>query len=329
MASIEKRTRNGSVRWYARYRDPAGQQRVRVFDRKVDAERHLTSVESSKLTGSYVSPAGGRVTIHDWAEQWLATKLDVKPSTRERYAGIIRQWIEPRWGRVRISEVSHAAVQQWASTITDSIKPASVAKVYRTLSQILDLAVRDGRLVRNPAAGVSLPRVVATERRYLSHAQLHALAAECGHYRLAVLFAGYTGVRFGELAALRVGRLDLLRRRALIAESATEIKGGVVFSTPKSHQARSVPIPRFLVDDLSAHVAGKGPSEFVFGSPRGAVLRVRNFRRLAFDRAASAIGLDGLHPHELRHTAASLAIASGADVKVVQQMLGHKSATMT
>ena len=103
----------------------------------------------------------------------------------------------------------------------------------------------------------------------------------------------------------------------------------MVFSTPKSHQARSVPIPRFLVDDLAAHVAGKCPSEFVFGSPRGSVLRVRNFRRLVFDRAASALGLDGLHPHELRHTAASLAIASGADVKVVQQMLGHKSATMT
>ena len=120
-----------------------------------------------------------------------------------------------------------------------------------------------------------------------------------------------------------------MRRRADIAESATEVRGGVVFSTPKSHQARSVPIPRFLVDALAVQVAGKGPGEFMFPSPRGQVLRVRNWRRGWFDPAAKAIGLDGLHPHELRHTAASLAIASGADTKVVQQMLGHKSAVMT
>jgi integrase len=253
----------------------------------------------------------------------------VKPSSRERYAGIIRQWIEPRWGRVKISDVNHAGIQQWVSEMASTIRPASVNKVHRTLSQVLDLAVRDGRLGRNPAADITLPRVTSAERRYLTHGQLHALAGGCGQYRLAVLFAGYTGVRFGELAALRVGRLDLLRRRAVLAESATEIKGGVVFSTPKSHQARSVPIPRLLVDDLVAHVAGKGPTEFVFPSPRGQVLRVRNWRRGWFDPAAKAVGLDGLHPHELRHTAASLAIASGADVKVVQQMLGHKSGTMT
>ena len=114
-----------------------------------------------------------------------------------------------------------------------------------------------------------------------------------------------------------------MRRRADIAESATEVRGGVVFSTPKSHQARSVPIPRFLVDALAVQVAGKGPGEFMFPSPRGQVLRVRNWRRGWFDPAAKAIGLDGLHPHELRHTAASLAIASGANVKVVQTMLGH------
>jgi site-specific recombinase XerC len=97
-----------------------------------------------------------------------------------------------------------------------------------------------------------------------------------------------------------------------------------VRTLPKAAES-CVPIPRFLADDLAAHVAGNGPSEFVIGSPRGTVLRVR----LVFDQAASAIGLDGLHPHELRHMAASLAITSGADMKVVQQMLGHKSATMT
>ncbi len=90
-----------------------------------------------------------------------------------------------------------------------------------------------------------------------------------------------------------------------------------------------MPIPRFLAAELAVHVAGSKPIEFVFSAPLGGVLRARNFRRVSFDPAAAAAGLEPLTPHALRHTAASLAIASGANVKVVQQMLGHKSATMT
>ncbi|MGI8881040.1 MAG: tyrosine-type recombinase/integrase [Jatrophihabitans sp.] len=214
----------------------------------------------------------------------------------------------------------------------------------------MDLAVRDGRLVRNPANGVALPRVVAGDRRYLTHSEVEQLAEACaqprpeliskyrrhserraGDYRLIVLFLAYTGVRFGELAALRVGRLDLLRRRAEIAESVTVVQGsGQVWGTPKGHERRDVPIPRFLVDELAGQVAGKSRDDLVFAGVRGGgALRVAVFRHAAFDAAATAVGLEGLHPHELRHTAASLAIASGANVKVVQQMLGHKSATMT
>ncbi|CAN5829425.1 hypothetical protein BH18ACT7_BH18ACT7_21990 [soil metagenome] len=207
---------------------------------------------------------------------------------------------------------------------------ATVRKAHGVLSLIFASAVRDGRLARNPSEGISLPRVIATEHTYLKHEQFDDLAHACGPYRLAVLFLAYTGVRFGELAALRVGRLDLMRRRAAIAESVTEVGGrGMVWGTPKGHERRDVPIPPFLIDALAQHVAGKPAADPVFTAPQGGTLRVRNFRRVALDPAAEAVGISGLHPHALRHTAASLAIASGADVKVVQQMLGHKSATMT
>jgi len=212
---------------------------------------------------------------------------------------------------------------------------------------MLDMAVRDGRLARNVAAQVNLPRPVKHERRYLTHAQVDALATACGYptevskhrahdehtnemYRLVVLFLAYTGVRFGEMAALRVGRVDLARRRAVIAESVTPVQGlGMVWGTTKTHQRREVPIPRFLVDDLARHLENREPDDLVFAGIRsGNPLRVNAFRK-AFRPAAEAIGIPDLYPHELRHTAASLAIASGADVKVVQQMLGHGSATMT
>ena len=347
MASIEKRRRAGRMRWYARYRTPDGKQCVKVFGRKLDAERYLVSVESSKLIGAYIDPALSRLFVGDWARRWLDGQAHLKPSTLERYRGIVVADIEPKWKSVKLADVSHSDVQMWVSQLSKSRAPATVRKVYRVLSLILASAVMDGRLVRNPAAGVNLPRVVKAEQRYLTHDQVASLADACvtpsqlskhrrwderedASARLIVLFLAYTGVRWGELAALRVGRIDFLRRRALIAESVTVVRGAHVWGTPKGHERREVPIPRFLVDELCAHVQGKGPKDLVFAGVRGGgALRSQIFRRACFDEAAASIGLPSLHPHELRHTAASLAIASGADVKVIQQMLGHASAAMT
>jgi integrase len=253
MASVKKRTdRGGKVIWRAYYRDPSGRQRNKSFARKLDAERYLTAIESSKLIGSYIDPSLSKLTLGLWSQRWLEGQSHLKPSTRERYAGILREHIDPKWEHVKLP------------------------------------------------------------------------------YRLVVLFLAYTGVRFGELAALRVGRLDFLRRRAAIVESVTPVNGVQTWGTPKGHERREVPIPGFLIGELAAHVTGRGRDDLVFPGVRGGgALRAPVFRRAAFDRAAASIGMPGLHPHELRHTAASLAIASGADVKVVQTMLGHASAAMT
>jgi integrase len=347
MASVEKRTRNDRTRWYVRYRDPGGEQRTKTFDRRVDAERYLTTIESSKLSGSYVDPARSRITVGEWTDRWLAGQAHLKPTTRERYAGIVRKHIRPRWATTTLADVTHADVQSWVTKVSRSAEPATVRKIHRVLSLILTLAVKDGRLIRNPAADINLPRPRALEQRYLTHEQVHDLARaatgpvspskhrrpderQSDQYRLIVLFLAYTGVRFGEMAALRVRRVDFLRRRATIAESVTLVGAQQVWGTPKGHERREVPIPRFLVDQLAEHVKGKAPDDLVFSGVRGGgALRAPIFRRAAFDRAAEEIGMPGLHPHELRHTAASLAIAAGADIKVVQKMLGHKSATMT
>ena len=347
MAHIEKRSRNGKLSWRARYRTPAGVERSKSFTRKVDAERFLASVENAKASGSYVDPTLAQLTVDDWAARWLAGQAHVKPTTFERYEGIVRKHIEPKWGRVKLANVSHAEVQAWIADLTKTSSPATVQKVHRVLSLILDMAVKDGRLARNVANGVNLPRLVKPEHLYLTHHQVEDLARECGFpsdpsrhatydtrsnetYHLVVLFLAYTGLRFGEMAALRVKRLDLLRHRARIAESVTPVQGmGMVWGTPKSHERREVPIPPFLTDELRGLVEGKAPDDLVFAGIRnGQPMRVSTFSG-PFKAAAAAIGVPKLHPHQLRHTAASLAIAAGADVKVVQQMLGHASAAMT
>ncbi len=330
MSSVEKRTRDGAVSWLARWRDPDGRQRKRTFARKVDAERHLTGVESRMLSGEYVDPARARVTVQAWSGQWLAGQVQLKESTRVRYGGLLRGHVLPRWGRVPLAKIGHADVAAWVAELSASgLSASSVRHAHRVLSLMLALAVRDGRLTRNPADGVRLPRARKAEKRFLGHEQVAMLADAAGDYRLVILILAFCGLRYGELAGLRVGHVDLLRRRLDVAQTLTEVSGRMVPGTPKTHQRRSVPVPRSLVDALAVHMAGKASDALVFTAPEGGPLRLTNFRRRVFDPAASAAGLDGLTPHELRHTAASLAVSAGANVKAVQRMLGHASAAMT
>jgi integrase len=327
MGNIQRRP-NG--KWRARYRDPAGKERARHFARKVDAQRWLISVESAKARGEWIDPERSRMSVGEWSQRWLATQVQLKPSTYARYAGVVRRQILPSWQTVSLAQITHADVATWVAQLTGAgLGARTVQKAHRVLSMILDLAVRDRRLLSNPAVGVRLPRGESPVKRFLSADQLAALANTAGKDRVLVLVLGYCGLRFGEAAALRVADLDLLRRRVRVERSVTDIDGQMVTTTPKTHMRREVPLPRFLAQELAVHVDGRSEGDLVFSSPRGGILRLNNFRRRSFDRAAAAVGLPWLTPRMLRHTAASLAVSAGANVKAVQQMLGHASAAMT
>jgi integrase len=181
---------------------------------------------------------------------------------------------------------------------------------------MLDLAVRDGRLPRNAAVGVRLPRAEKGEPVFLSHRQVELLAEACqGYEQLFVRVLAYTGLRWGEATAVRVRRVDLLKRRIEVVHTAIELDGQMTYGTPKTRQRRSVPLPRSLVDALAEHIAGKGPEDLVFPTPRGDVMRNHNFRSRVFVPAAASIGMQGMTPHDLRHTPPSLAVQAGANVK--------------
>jgi integrase len=327
MASIQKRP---TGQWRARYRDNTGKEHSRHFDRKVDAQAYLDGVTTSIQTGTYIDPSRSRMTVGTLAGQWLAGKVNLKPTTRALYESILSTHVLPRWRGVPLTRVEHGDVQAWvADLVASGLSPSHVRDVLGVLSGVLKLAVRDRRLPSNPTLGANLPRVIKRRRKYLTARQVEQLADAAGSGRLAVLVLAYCGLRWCELAALRVSSVDFLRRRLTVSEAMTEVGGHLVWGTPKSHEARSVPIPRILVDDLAAYVAGKSRDDLVFTTVTGAPLRNRNARRSWFDGAATTIGEPGLTPHELRHTAASLAVSAGANVKAIQAMLGHASAAMT
>jgi integrase len=326
MASITKRP---DGRWRARYRDPAHKEHARHFARKTDAQAWLDSVTTAINTGSHIDPRAAKITLSDFATIWMQRQPQLAATTRSHYERILRVHVVPEFGPVRLSAITHSAVAAWVTRLSAERAAATVRHIHRVLHMVLESAIRDEILARNAAANVKLPRSRAPEKRYLTHEEVAVLADAAGEDGLIIQVLAYCGLRFGELAALRVRHVDLLRRRLNVEESATEVDGHMVFSTPKSGHGRSVPIRPSLVEALRAHNAGKGRDDLVFTGARGGVIWLRNWRPRVFDAAVEAAGLDGLTPHELRHTAASLAVAAGANVKAIQRMLGHASAAMT
>jgi integrase len=194
----------------------------------------------------------------------LSSKLNLTPKTRDRYEGILRT----HWDKVQLRNVTHDGVQRWMAGIDAA--PATVRKIHRVMSQLLAYAVDDDRLAKNPTDRISLPRVLDSESRYLTDQQVKQLADVVGpEYRLMVLFLAYTGLRWGEMAALRVRRIDFLRRRVLVAGSVTPVKDVMTFGETKNQERREVPVLCSLIDELSQHVSAMKPNDLVFTGGRG------------------------------------------------------------
>ncbi|NOP97915.1 tyrosine-type recombinase/integrase [Mycolicibacterium fortuitum] len=327
-------------RWRGRYVDSRGNEHEKLFARKADATKWLDEVTSSIVTGTYVAPNAGTVPVGEIHQQWLKTQAHVKDSTKAARASAWAVHVRDRWQDVPVAEVQSSAVRAWVNELAEGSAAPTIENALGVLRMVLALAVEDKRIPRNPCDGVKAPRRKHSVRAYLTHQQVAQLADAMARDALVVRFLAYTGLRYGEMAALKVQNFDMLRRRVTIRESVTEVAGRLTWSTPKNHERRSVPFPRFLVDDLAAQMKGKRREDLVFSAPAGGVLRIATFRTRVFNPAVEKLrGLDDdgepttdwPRPtlHDLRHTAASLAISAGANVKAVQTMLGHKSAALT
>ncbi|HVR80072.1 MAG TPA: site-specific integrase [Acidimicrobiia bacterium] len=227
------------------------------------------------------------------------------------------------------------AVAEWVSEMTsEGLSASRVRNCYNVLAACLEAAVDNGLIGRNPARGVELPsRPVYDDYRYLTAEEVDRLASATSSLadRTLILTLAYGGLRWGEAVALRIGRVDILRRRVAIVEAATEVSGRLVFGEPKTHRRRFVHIPEFVSDLIGQHLADRpsDPDELVWVAPKGGPLRYNPYRTRVWDKVTVEAGLDGITPHALRHTCASLMRAAGADVKQIQAQLGHRSPVVT
>jgi integrase len=333
MAHIEKRTRRGRVTYRARYRDPAGREKARVFNRRVDAQRFLTEVENSKLRGTWTDPALGRVLFREWLAEWWSTTTNLRPSTRARDEMLLRRYALPRFGHLPLAAIRQREVRAWVADLAATeLAPSTVRKTYHLLGKVLAAAVDAGMIAQSPCQRVPLPKIEREEMRFLTPAEIARLAdAIRSRYRALVLVGAYGGLRIGELAGLRRSRVDLLRGTVEVAEIVTEVGGRLRVGPPKTRASRrTVGLPRAVVEELAAHLATPAPPDaFVFTAPKGGPLRVIAFRARTWRPATRNAGLDGLRIHDLRHTAVALWIAAGANPKEVAARAGHTSVSFT
>lgn len=335
MATIEEYTARGKTLYRVRYRTPDRKQTSkRGFTTKRDAREFMHGIESSKSQGTFVDPADSKATIGTLGAAWLAGQSHLKPSSLRPVESAWRLYVEPQWGRRSIGTIKHSEVQSWVTKLTPELSPTSVLRIYGVLAAVLDSAVRDRRLPSNPARGVNLPRKTTKRKTYLTHEQVARLSAAAGANSVLVEILAYTGLRWGEMTGLRVRDVDTMRRRLNVHENAVMVGSTVYVGSPKTHASRSVPYPAFLAGEMHKRVMERpSPDSILFGDGFDH-LRLPNSRdgwfAASVKRArASDESFPHVTPHSLRHTAASLAISAGANVKAVQRMLGHASAAMT
>ena len=334
-------------RYQVRYRSPAGilVPAPHLFVTKAEAARWLSMTEAAMLRGDYRDPALGRTTFGHWAERWFATTSTLKTKTRLSYRGVLDNHLLPAFGQDAIGGIDTPAVRTYLTEQIACGKPkGTVSKFRAVFGLVMKTAVDGGAIRANPVLGIRLGTTAKQEKVFLTPDQIADLAHAIAHpprgkrqpertypmLGLLVQFAAYTGLRAGELAALRVRRLDLMRKSVEVAESLAEVPGGLEFGPTKNYQRRSVPVPLFLVPALADLIAGRSPDDLVFTSPTGKPLRQTNLDDRFFRPAVGRAGLPAATTfHDLRHTYAALLISQNANPLSVMRRMGHSSIQVT
>jgi len=329
------------TRWQVRWVDDNGEERSKSgFATKEEAEKYRSGMTSEIHRGEYVNRRKGATPFEVVAEAWFLTKSHAAPKTLAGYRSLMDTLVLPQWGSVAASDIDYEAYSQWIGSLSvdGSLrgKPLSASRItqaHQLVGAVLKYAQKTGKVAKNVALEMKrsedLPHPTEKERRYLTHLELLRLAGEMERFETLTLLLGYCGLRIGEAIGLRRRHVNLEDQTITTARSVTHVTGQGIVDQPqtKGKRIRDIPVPAPIWKRIVAELP-EGHNDLLFPRQRGGLLPLEEYRGV-FDKACAAAQIEGLTPHGLRHTCASLAIRSGANIKVVQRMLGHRTAAMT
>jgi integrase len=345
MAYAEKKTlKGGKLVYYAVYTGPDGRRRTAgSFSNKRDAEKAADAQESTIRDGAWVDPTNSKTTFTEYVDNYYwPTTVHLEVSTRSAYRYYLDKHFLPEFGQRQMRLINPSLVQGWVNeAFAGGLSARSVVKYHALLHKIFSRAVIDRVIPVNPCAHTQLPKVVARPKRIITSEQFDAILAKIpARYRTMVLLAIETGLRWGELIALRPCDIDLTSRiitvRRVIVEVAKKNSPTgqrcFVKDYPKDDEQRQVSIDKTTIKLLREHMLAYNirDDDLLFTSTAGTALSRNNFRTKYWVPAVKAAKVDQkVTFHNLRAAHASWLLAGGADIIVVQERLGHRRITTT
>ena len=344
MVWIKTRTTDdGDTRFVACYRDPEGRQRsAGTYSTRRAAERGAHREEAKVREGAWHDHSRGQVTFAEYVETvWLPSK-HVETSTLAVYRSYLDKHFIPTFGRRPMGKILPSEIQRWVTTATEhGLSAASVRKYHTMLHSVFERAQRDRVITFNPCAHTELPKVLKKKTRTLTPDEYVAILASLpAQHRLMVETAINTGLRWGELIALKPRHLDLIKRTLTVEETVVEVSiknsptGARMLTKPypKDNEPRTMELQPDLITQLTDSITTRhlGPGDLLFATREGTPISRNTFRTRIWLPAvkASGVGFD-VRVHDLRHAHASWLLAGGSDLKSVMDRMGHAQITTT
>lgn len=327
-------------RWIVHWNDTTGTPKSQSFDRQEAAKAHRTKISSELHTSTYIDARLSATQFGVMADAWKGSLAGKSGSTRLNYESILKNHVEPRWADAELRSIRFADVQKWMGEKGAQVKadgspklaPATLHKILQVLSNVLDFAVKDGRIGANPAVGVELPKSAPPVDRFLTDMEVSALVAAANYLHslrsnvtrkgrdrkgeltlnhaddgqpiipdapksddgLAIRFLTLTGLRMGEFSALKVKNLDLDGRKVHVREAYADEAGKLSLGLPKGGKVRTVGLAVSLVGPLREQIEGKRANDLVFTSSTGGPIRRGNWSKRVLIPAMNLAELEPL-----------------------------------
>lgn len=293
-----------------------------------------------KMRGQPLCHCG--ILLNDWLRRWLESEMlgSVKESSYQTYLRQIKVHLLPSLGHLPLSEITPAVVHGFVTRLEAAgLAYHTVKGTLRLLNAALRSAQEEGLILRNPCKKVRVQPKEAVEQRTLSRSEQETLrSAAMKQNDLPTLLSLYTGMRLGEICALKWSDIDWEKKtvtvkRTVQRTASVENREGkrtlLMIGSPKSRRShRVLPVPEFVLALLrSVFRAAEAGDTFIFGKINRAA-EPRTMQR-HFQHLMKALGLSGVHFHTLRHSFATRLMELGIDVQTISALLGHQSAKTT
>lgn len=334
--AVRKRKDTKKASWQARWRSPDGKWKTRHFSNKASATQFEAQMRADVQQGDYTNPESAKIKVSAVYGNWKKSSGRLKPKTVDSYESLWKCLVSPEWGNKPIGSITRADVKAWSqearSTSGKRVSSSRARQAVVLLNLLLGHAVDMELIKRNPLGNIKglIPKLDERKpKRALEMAELVRLADECGEYRIMILLAGLTGIRWAELVALTRNNFDFKDKTVSINKSISEVNGKLHHVSTKSGKARILPIPELIFAPLREIVITTSTDKPVFKSSKGMHLRKGNFARNIFKPALKKAGLESVRFHDLRHTAITLLVSSGADILAISRVAGHSKPSTT